>query len=127
MGCSELSAPNKVTCPFIFICFILYPSKIPSLLLGLHPLFSASSLHLSPTISISTIPSPFAVCPSDCGDVLWRGGGDRFRIHRYLPGAGKQRHGVQPAGASQQGHGHQHCRGGVQETQSYFIFKDVLE
>lgn len=59
MGCSELSAPNKVTCPFIFICFILYPSKIPSLLLGLHPLFSASSLHLSPTISISTIPSPF--------------------------------------------------------------------
>lgn len=60
MGCSELSTPNKVTCHFIFICFILYPSKIPSLLLGLHPLFSASSLHLSPTISISTIPSPFS-------------------------------------------------------------------
>lgn len=44
--------------------------------------------------------SVYTVCASDSGDVLWCGGGDWSGVHRYLPGAWEQCHGVQPAGAS---------------------------
>lgn len=76
-------------------------------------------LHVSPTTCTLPInPRPHfsslrAVCPSDCGDVLRRGWGDGTGVHRYLPRAREQRHGVQPTGTSQQGPGHQHCWGGV--------------
>lgn len=69
------------------------------------------SLHLTPPSFPSHLSSPLllsTVRPSDRGDVLCCGGGDGSGIHRHLPGARKQCHGVQPAGASQQGHGHQH-------------------
>lgn len=68
------------------------------------------------TTTLDSFYSLSTVCPSDSGDVLWRGGGNGFGIHRHLPGAWEQRHGVQPSGASKQGHGHQHCRGGFEDT-----------
>lgn len=115
---------------FIFasVSFSFHPNHhsfccvFPSVLCFIPP-FSSPLFHPSPCfpsipgLFFSVLPSvPPTVCPSDRGDVLWRGGDDGSGVHWYLPSAGEQRHGVQPAGASQQGHGHQHCWGGVQDT-----------
>lgn len=69
------------------------------------------------TIFLSVIsPSAVSVHPDDRGDLLWSSGGNGSGIHRNLPCAGEQRHGVNASGPAQQGRRHQPCRGGEEQT-----------